>query len=524
MTDKAGADARARNALAFLSYQDKFLAGSWRFDTYFGRDTLISALLLAPVLEPEAIESGPRVRCSIASRRTARWRTRKTSVSSPYCAINAKDAGRSATPIYDYGMVDDDFLLAPLAARWLLDDARGRARAREFLTNRWRRRTSGAAISCGWSSARHRSRKRRASANLVGIKPGRTTGQWRDSDKGLGARSLCLRRERRTGSRGARRDRATRGTRDCWTNISMTDQRRTLARARCAVACLVARAPRRCSPSTFLRTCARTAIAAYAQEIGVEAERGLHALGNRALAFPRTVARRRRPADPDPAIRTRASACCSPIRTPDGAREITSRRSCGRSRRVSSPTPGCSSRTRPSPRAELRREFTRFAYHGTVVWSWQQALMAAGLERQLAPRPICPCVRARSCSSARTRLCGLGRSRERAMRTSELWSWSLSPTVDTASSPSGGPAPTPTNRTPRSSGARCISVSAASPLYQRYFAWKLISLPSSGLASNTPPVSGGRAEDARVAFGEPELVRHVGAAQRRTASCRPRPP
>ena len=45
------------NALAFLSYREKFLAGSWRFDTYFGRDTLISALLLAPVLEPEAIES-----------------------------------------------------------------------------------------------------------------------------------------------------------------------------------------------------------------------------------------------------------------------------------------------------------------------------------------------------------------------------------------------------------------------------------------------------------------------------------
>ena len=33
--------------------------------------------------------------------------------------------------------------------------------------------------------------------------------------------------------------------------------------------------------------------------------------------------------------------------------------------------------------AELRRDFTRFAYHGTVVWSWQQALLAAGIERQL---------------------------------------------------------------------------------------------------------------------------------------------
>src|SRR5688572_80009 len=38
LTRSAGDDARARNALAFLSYQEKFLAGSWRFDTYFGRD------------------------------------------------------------------------------------------------------------------------------------------------------------------------------------------------------------------------------------------------------------------------------------------------------------------------------------------------------------------------------------------------------------------------------------------------------------------------------------------------------
>ena len=31
---------RCGNALAFLSYEEKLLAGSWRFNTYFGRDTL----------------------------------------------------------------------------------------------------------------------------------------------------------------------------------------------------------------------------------------------------------------------------------------------------------------------------------------------------------------------------------------------------------------------------------------------------------------------------------------------------
>ena len=37
-------------SLSFLSYTDKLLAGAWRFLTYFGRDSMISALLLNPVL------------------------------------------------------------------------------------------------------------------------------------------------------------------------------------------------------------------------------------------------------------------------------------------------------------------------------------------------------------------------------------------------------------------------------------------------------------------------------------------
>ncbi len=71
LTRSAGDDVRARNALAFLSYQEKFLAGSWRFDTYFGRDTMIAALLLAPVLEPQA--HGKRARVGARSPR-AEWR------------------------------------------------------------------------------------------------------------------------------------------------------------------------------------------------------------------------------------------------------------------------------------------------------------------------------------------------------------------------------------------------------------------------------------------------------------------
>ena len=37
-------------SLSFLSYTEKLLAGAWRFLTYFGRDSMISALLLEPVI------------------------------------------------------------------------------------------------------------------------------------------------------------------------------------------------------------------------------------------------------------------------------------------------------------------------------------------------------------------------------------------------------------------------------------------------------------------------------------------
>jgi hypothetical protein len=70
--------------------------------------------------------------------------------------------------------------------------------------------------------------------------------------------------------------------------------------------------------------------------------------------------------------------------------------------------------------AALERDFSRFAYHGTVVWSWQQALFAAGIERQL--RRDLPRETRAALLRARTKLWS-AIERSHAMRTSELWSW-----------------------------------------------------------------------------------------------------
>src|SRR5918993_1304906 len=38
--------------------------------------------------------------------------------------------------------------------------------------------------------------------------------------------------------------------------------------------------------------------------------------------------------------------------------------------------------------ASLRRKFDRTRYHGAVIWSWQQAMFASGVQRQLARKDL----------------------------------------------------------------------------------------------------------------------------------------
>jgi hypothetical protein len=72
---------------------------------------------------------------------------------------------------------------------------------------------------------------------------------------------------------------------------------------------------------------------------------------------------------------------------------------------------------------EVQARFSNGAYHGTVVWSWQQALMVAGLDRQLARADLSAGLRARL-ASARAQLWSAIDAAGQ-LRSSELWSWSF---------------------------------------------------------------------------------------------------
>jgi hypothetical protein len=421
LTAAAGADARARDALAFLSYQEKFLAGSWRFDTYFGRDTLISALLLAPVLEPTAIESA--ISC-VLDRLAANGEVAHEEDIGEFAVLrNAKEGrGKVDTPIYDYGMVDDDFLLAPLAARWLLDDPRGRARAPAFLSGKGmtqHARGKLLARNLAWLVERAGPFAREPRAvNLIAIKAGRMTGNWRDSEQGLGRGRYPFDVNAAlvpAALAAAARLQAS-GLLDRYLDAS---QRRALQHAGAAADTWARRAPALFEMEVKPDR-ARADIIDYAREVAVDSEPAVRALEDSPSKFHALSLDDH--GEPVPIINS-----------DEGFRWL-----------LTEPTPPELEQAlaifRPFPAGllteagllvanpahagpSLRREFTRFAYHGTVVWSWQQALLAAGLDRQLRRKDLPAAARA-----------GLERARQqlwaaidntRALRTSELWSWSF---------------------------------------------------------------------------------------------------
>src|SRR5262249_34889462 len=104
---------------------------------------------------------------------------------------NGRSPADLREPVLDRSMVDDDFLLAPLAAAYLLDDA-GRPRSGDpgLLA---RRTPSGDSFAL--ALLRNLSLVLRRAApfaaapgarSLVALQEGRAAGDWRDSEEGLG--------------------------------------------------------------------------------------------------------------------------------------------------------------------------------------------------------------------------------------------------------------------------------------------------------------------------------------------------
>ena len=413
-------DVRSREALRFLSYREKFLAGSWRFDTYFGRDTLVSLRLLMPVLQPAAVDAGI---ASVLVRLAPDGEVAHEEGIGEFAVLqHLKETGKpSAAPIYDYVMVDDDYMLPPVAAAWLVDDARGRAGARAFLAQADGNRRQGDALVRNLlfvAAGSEAFARQPVYSNLVALKPGSPVGQWRDSNEGIGrgrypydVNAVWVPAALRAIGRFL-----DAGLLDDYTTPAQRERLRAAA----------ARADdweRNASALFTVRIDGRRAaeqVRAYAVKIGVPDTAALAALNGSGLEFP--------------AISLDAQGHPVPVlHSDEGFRLL-----------FAEPSPTVLDRDvgsllRPFPAGLMtdigmlvanpayagRDVWPRFgnnAYHGTVVWAWQQAVMAAGLDRQLARHDLPAATRAHL-AEAQTRL-WRGICAADAMRTSELWSWS----------------------------------------------------------------------------------------------------
>ncbi len=413
-------DLRSRQVLNFLSYEEKFLAGSWRFNTYFGRDTLMSLRLLMPALQPEAIEGGL---ASVLQRLRTNGEVAHEEDIGEFAVLRHRKEGDRASnePIYDYNMIDDDFMLAPVAAEYLLEHARGRDRAERFLARRLPngdRAGEALARNFVWvtQSANAFAQTPKA-ANLISLKPGLNAGQWRDSQDGLGGgrypfdvNAVLVPAALSAISRFV-----VSGVLEPYLS---SEQQQRLSSAERLTNVWSREAPKlfdvRIGSSE-----ARQLIAAYAKDLGVNPSPALEAVPDRDF----TVS----------AIALDASHKPIPILHSDGGFALL----------LQNPPAAqveqlVATMLRPFPAGLLtdagllvanpvfadrtrQQQFGRSAYHGTVVWSWQQALLAAGLEHQLARDDLREATSERL-REARRRLWS-AIERTRVLRASELWSW-----------------------------------------------------------------------------------------------------
>ncbi|CAH2809127.1 MAG: Glycogen debranching enzyme [uncultured Paraburkholderia sp.] len=413
----ANPDPVSQNVLEFLSFRDKLLAGSWQYDTYFGRDTLISVCMLMPVLQPATIEAGLT---SVLGRLSDDGRVAHEEGIGEFALINnaKNNRPRDPTPTYDYKMIDGDYLLAPIAAAWLIDDARGQVRAAAYLAQRGSDgRTNGSRLAVNLLHVADTAKpftQQPTVANLIRLRPGQIVGNWRDSTDGLGggAYPYDVNAVLVPAALYAASAFLVRGLLDPYLDAG---QRATLVDVANEAAVW-----KQYAPALFRvdvpAAQAATDVAGYAPTAGVPAGAAPDApLSFYALSLDEQGA--------PVAVMNSDGGFALLFGTPpqDELQRIVAD--------VTRPFPAglvtdvgmlVSNPAFASP--SLWPKFTSSAYHGAVVWSWQQAMWVAGLDRQLRREDLSGPTRALLTQARLTIWRAISNARD--MRTSEMWTWS----------------------------------------------------------------------------------------------------
>jgi hypothetical protein len=418
-----GQDPKALETLTFLSYQEKLLAGSWRFDTYFGRDTLMSVRLLMPVLTADAIEAGLN---SVLSRLAPDGEVAHEEAIGEFAVLSHRKEGGapSDTPVLDYAMIDGNYLLAPVLASYLLDTTQGQSRGAAYLKNGVA--TGLGPVPAGEALMRNLRLVLTHAAgfateprydHLLALKQGRAAGEWRDSNNGIGGGLYPY--DVNAVFMPAALDATVRLVSSGLLEPFLKDSDRTLLKSAADYATIWHNRAGPLFTVSVANTPARAAITAYAEKTGVAAKDALASLGTQTVTFH--------------AISLDATGHPVPVLNSDEGFALL----------FKTPPPAAlegmlTSMLRPFPLglmteagmvvanpvfadAATQARFSNHAYHGTVIWSWQQALTASGLARQLARTDLPAAVKAhiQAAQQAVWKVIDATQS----MEASELWSW-----------------------------------------------------------------------------------------------------
>jgi hypothetical protein len=420
VTADAANNATALNALAFLSYEEKLMAGSWRFLTYFGRDTLLSLRMLMPVLQPRVMEAGLG---AVVDRIGTNGQVAHEEALGDYAwvvRVGNKEQpppppGNMFSTWLDYKMIDADFILPAVIAEYAATPT-GRDRIQAFLN---RKTPSGetyqAALKRNIDLVVQRATpftQNPMATNLVAIMHPEV-GNWRDSGAGLGFGKYPY------DVNVSLVPAALRGAASLYANGLMGADTSRATTLNSMAAVWEQEAPPffeiQVDPSTAMER-----VSAYATSKGLDPAPAVASITTpityRAVSLDKDGV-------PVPVMNTDDGFVMLFNKPSDAFLQEAAGR-------IIRPFPAglrtevglvVANTAYDIFNSNLQKTFTRGDYHGTVIWSWQQAMLAAGLERQLKRTDL----QAETLSQLRSAQTELWKVIQAAsgLHTGELWSW-----------------------------------------------------------------------------------------------------
>ncbi|TFK74714.1 hypothetical protein BDN72DRAFT_854008 [Pluteus cervinus] len=181
----------AAQQVSFLTFENKFTAGGWRFLTYFGRDSLIALRLLMPLLTQDANENALGAVIERANSTGALCHEETIGDYASFVNLQNGRGDLGNTPFYDYKMIDTDLLLLPALSHYFLDLPAGKNRAPQFLSRHTVLQNGTYAGILNRIANYNFARAvpffiNPAVSNLLAFRAGEPVGNWRDSNQGTG--------------------------------------------------------------------------------------------------------------------------------------------------------------------------------------------------------------------------------------------------------------------------------------------------------------------------------------------------